>query len=520
MKEIYKNILVGLTAITAFTACSDDDIPLLNLKSASIPTSISISIPSDLQQFVYQDENGDNVLPLIKGQSAQLDYTLSPDSVTYKDVEWTTSNSSCVTVDNGNIAAVSGDGAGYSVVSVSPVGVFSGSGIYSSLKVKVDNQLVPATELTIMGTSHEVYAGDTLHLSATILPATSTYRTVKWSSSNEAAATVDANGIVTAQATSALATPVTITATTLDGTNVSATYDLTVKKIVQPQDITLDQTYSADNGYACAINEQSVTLSYTTTPAESTTSLIEWSTSDASIATVDNGVVTFNQNGNFGTVTITATCPETGKSSSVKLNIPAGLLRELYHNENHFSFYNAKQSGNGTSSSHEWHYGYLDITTYKQNATAERADLKWWDTPAYINAGNYPIIAVKMEDVKDLGVGIKSRNINFDCVGTGLTSGKQYKALGNGNNKYTNDWKCSDGSHVFIYDMSKLAFGTGGLAPTNETLKFTTLQLKYADMKTIDHQITYKVYWFQTFKSLDDVKSYLQSEGITYSIVK
>jgi len=247
--------------------------------------------------------------------------------------------------------------------------------------------------------------------------------------------------------------------------------------------------------------------------------LIQLSSSDESIATVEGGYVKFI---GFGEVTITATCPETGKSSSLKINIPCGLLRETFHNQNHYSVYNANQSGNGTSSSHEWHDGYITITTYKQNATNQRADIKWWDTPATLHAGNYPIIAIKLDDVKDLykAEGVTARNLNFDVVGKS-ESGADFKALGGGNNKYSGDLKCSDGSHVFIYDLSTVAFGTGGIAPTNESISFNTFQLKYADIKTIDHQITYNLYWFQTFKTIDDVKKYVTDvDGLTYEVIK
>ena len=97
----------------------------------------------------------------------------------------------------------------------------------------------------------------------------------------------------------------------------------------------------------------------------------------------------------------------------------------------------------------------------------------------------------------------------------------KHKALGGGNNKYTGDLLCSDGSHVCIYDMSTLAFGTGGLAPTNESISFNTFQLKYADIKTINHQITYNIYWFQTFKSVDDVMKYITDvDGLSYEVKK
>ena len=111
--------------------------------------------------------------------------------------------------------------------------------------------------------------------------------------------------------------------------------------------------------------------------------------------------------------------------------------------------------------------------------------------------------------MKDLGEGITSRNINFDVVGTS-ESGTQYKALGGGNNKYSSDLKLSDGTHVFVYDLSTVKFGTGGLAPTNESITFTVFQLKYADMKTVDHQVSYNVYWMQSFKSNEDLQKYIK----------
>lgn len=196
------------------------------------------------------------------------------------------------------------------------------------------------------------------------------------------------------------------------------------------------------------------------------------------------------------------------------------MIRETYHNEKHYSLYNAKQSGNGTESSHVWHDGYITITTYSQNATKQRGDLKWWDTPVTLHAGNYPIIAIKMDEVKELESGITARNLNFDVVGKS-ESGKDFKALGNGNNKYTSEYKCSDGSHVFIYDLSTLAFGTGGVAPTNESITFNTFQLKVADIATVDHQIQYNVYWMQSFKSIADLQKYIETvDGLTYEIKK
>lgn len=504
-------------AIAAMTACnSDDDFDVV--PEAIVPSSIEFKFSDNLLRLIYTDDTGADVLPLIKGESLTLGYTMLPDTTTFRDVTWTTSNADVVSVDNnGKIVALSSGGAGYSMIQVAPEAIYSGSGINASLKVTVSDELVEAKKITISSSADELYAGNTLHLSASIAPTNATYKTVKWDVSDSNIATIDNKGVLTAKESSSTKTAVTVRATALDDSGVSDTKVIMVRQTVQPQSVTIDQSYSADNGYYCAINEKSVTLGYTPAPADCTTSLIEWTSSDETIATVDHGKVTFNQRGNFGEVTITATCPATGNSSSVKLNIPAGLIRELYHDQNNYSWYNSKQSGNGTESSHTWNDGYITITTYTQNATKQRADIKCWDKHTWLHVGNYPIFAIKMDDVKDKGA--KSRNINIDAVGTSA-SGTQYKALANGNNKYLHDYKCSDGSHIFIYDFSSQSCGTGGLMPTNEVVDFTTMQVKYADMDGLTSQTQYNVYWVQTFKSLSDLKNYVKSEGLTYDIVK
>jgi len=512
---IYTGIAASLCTMLFLSSCSKDDDQTI-VPPAIVPSSISFNLSDDINKQIYSDETGAKVLPLKVGQTVSLPYVMEPDSATFKDVVWTSSNNSVATVDNyGTVSALSSEGSGYSIIQVAPEGLYAGSGIYASLKVMVYSTVVSAEAISITSTADELFCGDTLHLNAVISPSNTTFRTVEWSSSNENIATVDIYGVLTASTTND--SEVTITATALDGSGVKATKVITVNKKVLPESVTIDQTYSVDNDYYCAMNEQSITLSYTTVPEKSTTSEIVWTSSDESIATVDNGVVTFNQEGNFGNVEITATCPN-GSSSTITLGIPAGLIRETYHNASHYSWYNASQSGNNTSSSHEWHDGYITVTTYTVNATTQRADIKCWDLPAYLHAGNYPIFAIKMDDVKDQG--ISSRNINFDAVGTS-ESGTQYKAIANGNNKYLHDYKCSDGSHVFIYDLSTQQCGTGGLMPTNEYVKFNTLQLKYADMKTATSQLQYNIYWVQTFKSLDDVVKYItDTDNLSYEVIK
>ena len=520
MKHILKNnwkSLLWMVLPISMAACSGEE-DFKELPSANFPASVEIIIPEAQQALIYVEE-GTNVLPLIKGEKVSLDCIIIPDDVTFSDVVWSSSNEKVVTVDNaGNLEAVSGDDTGYSVVTVSPEACYSGANIASNLKVVVSNSLVKAETLELSVADDQVYAGETLQFSVNILPQNATYKTVKWTSSNEKAATVDKNGLVTGLVNDEVHAKVTITATSLDGGNVVASKEITVNQIVQPQDISISQDFAVNNGYLVAIADKKVSLNYTTVPDDCTKSLIQWTSSDETVATVDGGVVSINQNGVFGNVTITAVCPETGKSSAITLCVEEGLVRELFHDPDNYGWWNAKQSGNGTSSSHVWSYGKVTVTTYKQNATKQRGDFKCWE-PATWLSGKYPIFAIRMDDVKDLykDKGCTARNITLDVVGT--CNGVTYSG-GFNNNKWLNDYKCSDGSHVFIYNFASQPFANGGLLPTDAPTKFTVMQFKYADIATLTEQVTYNVYWIQSFKTMDDLKAYIASEGLTYEIIK
>lgn len=520
MNNMYKfNIgimtIAGLCA--AFVSCKNED--LSDVSEAQFPEKVEFVFPEEIKGLIYTDELGNSNLPLLSGETVKLGYEIYPGNVTFKDVTWTSSNESVATVSNeGEVKAIEGDGTTFSVIQLAPIAAYSGSGMYKTLKVVVSNTMVQAENVNISSESLEVYAGETLQLTASILPETSTYKTVKWTSSDESIAIVDANGLVTGVVNDKVNASVTITATTLDGSNVAGSIELIVKQIVQPQEITIDQTYSAEN-YLFAISDKKVELDFTTVPEECTLSLIEWKSSDETIATVENGVVTFNKNGIFGDVTITATCPETGNSSEIKLHLEEGLIRELFKDKNNITWSDAKQSGNGTSTSTEWHDGYVTVTTYKQNATNQRGDFKCWEPKVWIHAGKYPLIAVRWDDVMYKYSGITKRQINLDT--SGMCNGTKYGGnVGGDNNRWLHAYKCSDNTYVYVYDLTQQTFKTGGKLPTDAIAEFTTFQFKYADISPLSQQITYNVYWLQSFKTLEDIEAYITSEGLTFEKTK
>lgn len=497
MNKIFKygiSCLLVVSSAFLLASCDDDD-ATSDIYSAVYPSSVTMSLPSELQQYIYTDNTGASVLPMIKGSQITLGYNITPDNVTFNEVQWSSNNEKVAVVDdNGIVTALSGDDTGYSIIQVAPSAFYSGSGIYAVLKVSVANNLIPAQSITIESVADEVYAGETLQLSTVILPEDATYRTVKWSSSDETIATVDMNGLVTGKISNENHATVTITATSLDGANVIVSKTITVNQIVQPEEISIDQTYSLSSGYLWAIADKRIVLDYTTVPEDCTKSLIQWTSSDTSIATVTDGIITFNQSGVFGDITVTALCPETNNSSSITIRLEEGLVRELFRDQNNYNWYNAAQSGNGTASSHIWSYGKVTVTTYKQNATNQRGDFKCWSPKTWLHAGNYPIFAIRMEDALDKYDDVTSRNITLDasgsCAGTSFSGG-----LDGNNNKWLHDYRCSDGTHVFIYDLTTQKWANGGLLPTNAVAEFPTLQFKYADIRTLDYQIQYDVHW-------------------------
>ena len=171
---------------------------------------------------------------------------------------------------------------------------------------------VSVTGVSLNKSTLTLEVGEEETLVPTVSPSDASNKKVSWSSNNEAAATVDADGLVSAVAEGTA----TITVTTEDGGK-TATCAVTV---TAPSTIIEVESISLNKSTATVKIGNSETLTVTYTPSNANTGKsVTWASDANGIATVNNGVVTGVSE---GVAHITATTPN-GKSASCTVTVEA-----------------------------------------------------------------------------------------------------------------------------------------------------------------------------------------------------
>lgn len=263
---------------------------LKNYKKTTIivlPTAISLNKTS---------------LNLDAGKNEKLVATVSPEDATDKKVTWESSNNSVVKVtSDGTVSAVS---KGTATITAK-----TSNGKTATCDVTVKQ---PITSITLNKKSLELERGEKSKVTATILPSNADGdKTVKWSSNKTSVATVSSDGTITAVAKG----NATITATTSNGK--TATCSVTVGVPLK--------SISFENGIKeKTLNKgENFNLKVTYNPEDTDASkTITWSSTDTSIAKVENGKVTAV---GIGETTITATSSN-GKKAECKVKVVNPLV--------------------------------------------------------------------------------------------------------------------------------------------------------------------------------------------------
>lgn len=166
--------------------------------------------------------------------------------------------------------------------------------LYGSKGLEPDDVLVDSISLDVAAISLNI--NETYQLTATVMPEAATEKTVTWTSSDENVATVHQDGLVTAIAPGTA----TITATTTDGTDLSASCEVTVNAIPV-------ESISLNTANLTLYIHDTFQLIVTVSPSEATNTALAWTTDNDSVAVVSSeGLVTPMAPGS-ATITVTTT---------------------------------------------------------------------------------------------------------------------------------------------------------------------------------------------------------------------
>ena len=173
----------------------------------------------------------------------------------------------------------------------------------------IENSIDPneVSSISLNKSSISLLKGDSDKITATVLPTTAYNKKIEWSSTNASVATVDADGVVTAVGPG----NAKIIAKTVDGG-----YTVTCSVNV----IALVESISIDQDELQIWNGESTVLAASVLPTNATNKDVNWSSSNKSVATVDNtGKITALSG---GTTTITATAADgTGVAASCNVTV-------------------------------------------------------------------------------------------------------------------------------------------------------------------------------------------------------
>jgi len=235
-------------------------------------------------------------LALVEGDEVTLSATVKPDNATDKTVTWSSSDENIATVEKGKVKAIK-EG---SVTITAKAGEKS-----ATCKVTVAKKVIPVESVTLNKTQLNLNKGETETLVATVLPNDATDKTVTWSSSNPDIAIVE-NGKVAA----------------LGGGSASIEARAGDKSAVCEVIVTVPVESITLNINSITLDEeQTTTLTATVNPSDATNKTVTWTTSDASIVTVDNGTITAIKEGK---ATITAKAGE--KTAECKVTVDKKVI--------------------------------------------------------------------------------------------------------------------------------------------------------------------------------------------------
>ncbi|MBR5355988.1 MAG: Ig-like domain-containing protein, partial [Lachnospiraceae bacterium] len=256
--------------------------------------------------YVYAYVTGISVSPTSKtikaGESFTIKPTVYPTDATNQNVTWSSSDTSVATVDEGKVTGVSKGEATITCKTIE-------GGFTATCKVTVTDETVKVTGVTLDKTELTMKKGANKVLTATVKPSNATNKEVTWTSSDKEVAYVNASGKVSAYK----AGVATITVKTKDG-GYKATCKVTVTQPVTG--------IKLSKSSLTMVVADEVKITATVKPEDATNKDVVWSSSDTTIAKVNNGKITAKGKGK---ATITATSVDCGFKATCEVTVNKGV---------------------------------------------------------------------------------------------------------------------------------------------------------------------------------------------------
>lgn len=293
MKRTKTFIALMLSFVALMISCKKDD-PVKPVE----PTEI----------LVEKVNLSDSIVALLEGDTFQLSFTVEPQDAVYDKAIWTSSDAEVAIVDTLGLVTAVAEGEAMIKIAV--------DGKEDECKVFVNKEVIHVENVILNETSLELFEGETFQLTFTVEPENAMYENVVWSSTDEAKATVDENGLVTAVSAGAVGIKVAVD-------DVEATCILLVKEpVAHVENVILNET-------SIELMEGATSqLSFTVEPQDAVYETVTWTSSNAEVATVDeNGLVAAVAEGN---AEIKVTVDGVEAVCNVKVNAePEGLAFEI-----------------------------------------------------------------------------------------------------------------------------------------------------------------------------------------------
>ena len=337
-------VIIWMSDDTEIADVNDDGVVTANKEGSTIirasygdiQEECSIVVTSNASEIQsIKIVQGDFVLK--KGRGTLLQIETSPKDAKTGNLIYSTDDSSVATVsDSGYVNGID--------IGTTTITVKTASGLSTSVTVTVTatgSTSIEPTSIQIYGLSKELVVGGTAEVVFDIFPTNATNKNVTWSSSDPSIASVNSNNVITGHKAG------TCTITVSTANNITARYDVTVHAsniAVTGITVTNGDTYNMKVGYVKRIQ-------YSVEPTNATNKKVKFSSSNPSVAAVDdNGLVAANKEGN---AIITLTTDDGKKTAiiSVIVTSTSGTSTSSSSSSSSNSSSTGSQTDNSSSSS-------------------------------------------------------------------------------------------------------------------------------------------------------------------------